>query len=249
MPKIAVSVHQPNFMPWLKLLDKILASDVYVAYDTVQYTKSEFHSRQKFKTHAGTTWLTVPTRNLGGRRRIADMQIDNTQPWRRKHLAKLRNDYGKAAYFDEVYALLQGVYGRGHTYLADLNLDLIDAVCRYLGTPVRIVRAVSLTHAGDNTERIIQLVRGVSADVHLTSTYGSERRYIDWDRVRAAGITVHSQVFEHPVYGQLWEGFVPNLAAVDMLFNCGPMTGKILEANRRFQVVEPAVLHHASARA
>ena len=35
-----VSVHQPNFMPWLKLLDKILASDVYIAYDTAQFTKT-----------------------------------------------------------------------------------------------------------------------------------------------------------------------------------------------------------------
>ena len=49
----AVSVHQPNFMPWLKLLDKVLASDVYVAYDTVQYTKSEYHARQRVRTRTG----------------------------------------------------------------------------------------------------------------------------------------------------------------------------------------------------
>lgn len=30
MAETIVSVHQPNFMPWIKLLDKILASDVYV---------------------------------------------------------------------------------------------------------------------------------------------------------------------------------------------------------------------------
>jgi hypothetical protein len=42
-------VHQPNFLPWLKLLDKILGSDVYVAYDSVIYTRSEYHDRQRIK--------------------------------------------------------------------------------------------------------------------------------------------------------------------------------------------------------
>jgi hypothetical protein len=40
MGDVTVSVHQPNFLPWVKLLDKIIASDVYVVYDTVQFTKS-----------------------------------------------------------------------------------------------------------------------------------------------------------------------------------------------------------------
>ena len=34
---IRVSLHQPNFLPWTKLFDKILASDIYIAYDSVQY--------------------------------------------------------------------------------------------------------------------------------------------------------------------------------------------------------------------
>ena len=65
MSPVVVAVHQPNFMPWIKLLDKILASDVYVAYDTVQYTKREFHSRQKIKRADGPAWLSVPVIHHG----------------------------------------------------------------------------------------------------------------------------------------------------------------------------------------
>ena len=43
----SVCLHQPNFMPWTKLLAKIAASDVYVAYDTVQFTRTEYHNRQR----------------------------------------------------------------------------------------------------------------------------------------------------------------------------------------------------------
>ena len=48
-----VSVHQPNFLPWTKLFDKVLGSDVYIEYDSVQYTRSEFHSRRR-RSPAGT---------------------------------------------------------------------------------------------------------------------------------------------------------------------------------------------------
>lgn len=239
MPEIAVAVHQPNFMPWLKLLDKILASDVYVGYDTVQYTKSEYHGRQRVRTYTGELWLSVPLRKLHGTRQlIHEVRIDNNQPFRYHHLRLLRGAYGRTEFFDEVYPIVGEVYSREHDRLVDLNLDLIEAFCRYLGSDVRITRASALTHFGDNTDRLIGIVRAVGGDVHLTSTYGTDRQYIDWQRVRSAGIRVRSQVFEHPTYQQAWVGFIPNLAALDMLFTCGKDTSKILEVNRRFDDID-----------
>jgi hypothetical protein len=77
--------------------------------------------------------------------------------------------------------------------------------------------------------------------VHLTSTYGTGRRYIDWARLQAAGIRVRSQSFEHPEYEQQQPGFVPDLAAVDMLFACGPATAEILADRRRFDPVDASL--------
>ena len=239
MRKTVVAVHQPNFLPWLKLLDKILASDVYVAYDTVQYTKSEYHARQRVRTYTGELWLTVPLRTVPATRQlIRDVRIDNGQPFRHKHLRLLRSAYGRAEFFDEVYPIVEGVYEHKHERLVDVNVHLIEATCRYLGSDVRIVRASTLSHAGDNTDRLIQLLRGVGGQVHLTSTHGTGRRYIDWSRVHSAGIRVRSQAFEHPVYSQAWPGFIPHLAALDMLFTCGRATAQILESRRRFDDVD-----------
>ena len=237
--EVAVSVHQPNFMPWLKLLDKVLASDVYVAYDTVQYTKSEYHARQRIRTPDKPVWLSVPLRSVKDTRQdIEQVRIEERQPFRRRHLKQLRVGYAGAPFFDEVYGLVEDVYGRDQDRLVDLSVDLIEAFCRYLGSPVRIERASSLPHAGDNTDRLVQLVRAVGGTVHLTSTYGTGRRYIDWPRLQAAGIGIRSQSFVHPEYEQQWPGFVPDLAAVDMLFACGPATAEILAERRRFEPVD-----------
>jgi len=39
------------------------------------------------------------------------------------------------------------------------------------------------------------------------------------------------QSFNHPVYHQLYGDFIPNLSLLDLLFNCGPNSLKILEGN------------------
>ena len=69
---IRASLHQPNFLPWTKLFDKILASDVYIAYDSVQYTHSEFHARQWITGRDGPVWLSAPVLTRGRSRQPLD---------------------------------------------------------------------------------------------------------------------------------------------------------------------------------
>jgi hypothetical protein len=235
-----VSVHQPNFMLWLKLLDKILASDIFVAYDTVQFTRSEYHGRQKIRREGGTSWLSVPVpNNQGARRLISEVLIDNDQPFRAAHLQRIALSYRNTPYFDEIYPIVEHVYRREHRLLVDLSVGLIEAFCRYLGSPVRIVRASSLIHGGDKTDRLVQLVEGVAGDTHLTSTVGTQDDYIDRERFRAAGIGLRAQVFEHPMYGQPFGTFVPHLSALDMLCCLGRRTGQILADRRQLVDVVP----------
>ena len=235
---VGVSLHQPNYLPWTKLLAKIQASDVYIAYDTVQFTRSEYHNRQRLRCRGETVLLSVPVRRAKSRQAICDVELDNSRDWRGYHLRIIEQEYRRTPYFSEVFGLLQEVYGRQHHSLADLNLDLIDALCGYLGYTTTIVRASQFTHAGDNTERLIQLTRAVGADEHLTSTWGTEREYIDWCRVTAAGITVRSQDFRHPVYRQQHDPFFPDLSVVDLLFAHGAAAAaSMIAQSTRFPAV------------
>lgn len=242
MSAVTVSVHQPNFMPWLKLVDKILASDVYVAYDTAQYTKTEYHARQKVKTQSGPVWLSTPVQHVRGTHQtIKDVRIDNSQPFRRRHLKVLSMAYASAPYYDEVFPIIDEIYAREHDYLADLSIDLIAAICSYLENPVRIVRASALPHEGTRAERLVQLVQAVGGTEHLTSTVGADHQEVDWEPFEEAGIGLVAQKFDHPTHDQIGPGFVPHLAAVDMLFSCGRRTREILEQRRRLVPVDPAL--------
>jgi len=240
-PATRVCVHQPNFLPWTKLFDKVLDSDVYVAYDSVQYTRSEFHSRQLITGRDGPVWLSVPVLTCGrGRQPLYAVEVVKDGGWRAAHLRLLAEHYRNARYFGEVMAVLEGVYASGDRLLVDFNLHLLCALLDYVGGTTRVVRATWFDHSGDNTERIIQLTRAVAADVHLTSTYGTTRRYIDWTRVAEAGIGVEAQQFGEPHYRQQFEPFRPNLSVVDLLFAVGPAAGELLTARRHSDLVLPA---------
>jgi hypothetical protein len=246
-----VSVHQPNFLPWTKLFDKVLGSDVYIAYDSVQYTRSEFHSRQRITGRDGPVWLSVPVLIRGrGRQSLCAVELVGDRAWRAAHLRLLTEHYRGAPYFREVMAVLESVYAGDDRLLVDFNLRLLRALLDYVGATVQMARATWFDHGGDNTERIIQLTRAVAGDVHLTSTYGTPRQYIDWTRVAAAGIAVESQQFSEPRYRQQFEPFRPDLSVVDLLFAMGPAAAELLSARRQFdRVLTGAPQQNAAPRA
>ena len=55
--------------------------------------------------------------------------------------------------------------------------------------------------------------------------------YLKEDQFNAHNIEVKYQDFSHPVYPQLYGEFVSALAAIDLLFNCGPNSLSILRKN------------------
>ena len=96
-----VSVHQPQYIPWLGYFDKIARSDAFVFLDNVQYKPREFQNRNKIRAKDGWLWLSVPVISKGrGRQVISDVRIDNEFDWPKEHLMSLRTCYGRAKYFD-----------------------------------------------------------------------------------------------------------------------------------------------------
>ena len=229
---VRACLHQPNFLPWAKLIDKIMACDVYIAYDSVQYTRTEFHSRQQIGSRSGPIWLSVPVLSRGrGRQRLCEVELVPHTDWRDAHLRLLREHYGRAPRYDEVSDLIATVYAQEHGRLVDLNLALIETILAYIGASVRIVRATSYPHEGSNTERLIQLTQAVGADTHVTSTFGTDRQYICWEEVADAGIVVESQRFQEPKADGMHPS-VPGLSIVDLLFVVGSDAGRALTETR-----------------
>ena len=60
---MTVTIHQPEYLPYLGFFDRIAKSDVFVILDNAQFQKGGFINRNKINTATGWQWITVPLIN------------------------------------------------------------------------------------------------------------------------------------------------------------------------------------------
>jgi len=234
---VKVAIHQPQYLPWLGYFDKLDSADVLILLDTVQFKKHEWQNRNRIRTKDGWQWLTVPIVDRFPER-IDQVEINGRTDWQRKHGQALRQHYGSAPYWaplgPELTALLQEPWAR----LRDLNIAVLDLLCRHLGikTPRRL--ASTMEAREEPTDRLVDLCCAVGGTVYLAGQGAVSNvdgvPYMDVGRFPQAGIQVQVQDYQHPEYPQRYTPFVSHLAVVDLLFNCGPESLQILRSGRRW---------------
>jgi hypothetical protein len=223
-----VTTHQPIFLPWPGLFYKALRADTVVLLDQVQFPLGRgWMNRNRLKSQHGELWLTVPVwKKRRGKQRICDVEICEETDWRRKHLVSLHQQYAHAPWLAEHLPAITTIYERNHRRLLDLNLDIIRHLAGALGTGTRFVLQSELGISGRGTELLVNVCRALQADTY--ATLSPIEKYLDLAMFGASGVDVRFTRFSPPVYPQLWGEFRYNVAALDLLLNCGPKAPEIL---------------------
>lgn len=219
-----VSAHQPAYLPWLGLFDKIARSDTFCILDTAQFSGGDFINRNRIKSPNGAIWLTVPV-HAQNRLRICDVRIRD-DGWRRKHLAAIAHCYLKAPFYERYAPEIVAVLEQPHAYLKELTAELLRMLLRQLGIGTRLVFASDYDFAGKKSEYLLDMCRRLGATSYISGALG--RDYLDTSAFSAAGIGVEFQNYRHPGYPQRFGAFVPSLSVLDLLFNVGPRSLGVL---------------------
>jgi hypothetical protein len=216
-----VTIHQPEHLPWLGFFDKMRQVDVFVLLDTTQFAKRDFQNRNRIKTAQGAVWLTVPVYTKGRfHQRIMDVEIYNDRNWYKRHWSLLYESYRDAPYFEPHRAFFEDLFDQEWDKLASLNLAIIRYMAQQLGLSTELLTASEMgIYEQGSTAVLLAICRQIGADVYLSGRFG--REYLDEARFDKHGIQVIYQDFKHPVYRQLHGDFLPNMSAVDLLFNHG----------------------------
>lgn len=220
---IIAAIHQPNYIPWLGYFFKIAHADRFVFLDTVAYSNGSFVNRNSIKTPNGSAWLTIPVLKRGrSGQLIAEVQSNNADKWKIRHLSTLRSNYGRAPFFKEIFALLEPYYcldGDGRDSLADFNIGVICAIATYLGLRPQFIRSSQLEVSGHKTHLLLDICHVVGASVYLAGT--GSKCYQEDIKFEEAGITPVYSPFSQQSYPQLFGEFIRNLSIIDVLMNCG----------------------------
>ena len=215
-----VGIHQLHYLPWLRYVEKIAHCDVFVVLDNIQFNKNGWQNRNKLKTGAGETLLTIPVSASAGQT-LDQVRISNGVDWKRKHWRTLEQSYKKAPHFTAHAAFFEDVYSHDWTYLNDINNLMLTYFVEALGIRTKIVHASSLDVPGEATQRLVGLIKAVDGDEYYSGAYALDT-YLDLQELEGAGIKLEIQEWKSPVYPQLHGDFIPDLSIVDLLMNCGP---------------------------
>lgn len=224
-----VSVHQPQYLPWIGYFDKIDRTDVFVLLDNVQFKKNEWQNRNRIKTAQGWQWLTVPV-SYKFPQLLCEVPINNRERWQHRHRQSLLSSYRKAPCWDMLESFCDELCSGKWQTIAELNIFTVRKLCELLGIQTPIHVASDLGNLPDDPdERLIALTKHFGASVYLAGDGG--RDYMDMDKYAGHGIEVVFQNFVHPRYRQLFGAFEPNMSVVDLLYNCGEKSIEILRCH------------------
>lgn len=215
-----VSIHQPNYIPWLGYFYKIHKSDIFVFLDDVQYIRRGFINRNRIKTHQGVSWLTVPVESKGKyESNINEMKIKGDLNWKENHLRSIEMNYKRSDYFNDFFNIFKACLIKDHEKLSEMNIDIIKAICKLLNIKTEIILSSELNIKETGTERLINICKLVGADKYLSG--GGGAKYQDEKMFKDNSIQLMYSDFHEKQYKQLWGDFTGSLSVIDYIFNCG----------------------------
>lgn len=220
MGEVAVVGHQPQYFPYLGILNKISKADIYIIVDHVQFRKKYFHNRTYVKVNGQPLLLTVPVLSKGKYKApISEIEINHEANWAPKHIKSLRFGYSKAPFFEEYFGTIEGILLKGHRFLSELTSELLIFFLREFDLVNDIRFSSSMDIEGQKTDLLIELTRSVKGDIYISGE--GARDYFDEERFSQSGLQHMFSTFRHPRYPQQGNGFLEGMGCVDLLFNCG----------------------------
>ncbi len=215
-----LTAHQPSYLPWLGLFNKIASADLFCYFDIVQYQTRDYNNRNKVKTNSGTQWLSVPVESKNHFGKTAGEIKIIQDGWQSRHVRTIELQYKKATYFDDYFQKISKVIFESSTgTLGELNLCMLKELNSILGIQTPIVVASDYDFQGFKSDLVLDMCKKLGASKYIFGSQG--RDYADLASFHAQGITPIFQEYIHPSYRQLHGNFVPNMSVLDLIFNEG----------------------------
>jgi hypothetical protein len=200
-------------------------ADKFIVLDDVQLTaRSPMHRNKFIDRSGGEALLSVDLYKKNYlEKKTRDIKLNYEGKWNKKHERFLFFNYNKHPYFDEIWPSIEKVFQRIYDYLLDMEMDIITIMRSFLDihTPIIMQSGLPYDIEAKNNDLMLGLCKCAGATVYLSGK--GAKSYMNDDSFNDAGIQVLYQEFSYPEYKQMNSPglFVPNLSALDLLFNCG----------------------------
>ncbi len=224
-----IAIMQPTFLPWIGYMAMIDRSETFVFLDSVQFSKRSWQQRNQVKTPHGARLISVPVLSKGKRDQlIKDVEIVSEGQVIANLCNIIKANYVRAPCFSRYQEELFHVMNSSRK-LSQLNINLIKFFAKELDINTNFVVSHEIDSGAHKADLLVTICKALGAKQYLSAP--GSRKYIEESQAFAtAGIEVVFHEYNHPQYRQLWNGFVPYMSVIDVLFNEGERAKEIMRS-------------------
>ncbi len=215
-----LSIMQPYFFPYIGYFQLINASDKFIIYDNIQYTKKGWINRNRILSNNKDIIITLPIKKASDYLDVRDREVADSFN-KKKFLAKIEHSYNKAPFFNETYGLIEDdIISFNNNNLFEYLYNSVKVLTKYLkiDTEVIISSSVGIDHTLKSQDKVIALCNKMGATTYINaiggiSLYSNEEFEKNGMDLRF----IQSKPFK---YTQFKNDFLPWLSIIDvMMFN------------------------------
>ena len=214
-----ISIHQPQYFPWLPYFSKIARSDLFIFLDKVQYQKNGLQNRNELKNSNGRFWLTIPVSfSLG--EKICDIKMAGSD-WSKKHLKSIRLIIQKAKnllFFEENIA---PILSNNILSLSELNIEIIKTISKnFFELNTKFINQSEISTTEKGSDLILEICKKVNAVKYLSGPNG--KNYLNETSFSKNNIEIEYLKNELPNYYPQQHpkiGFINDISALDFILN------------------------------
>ncbi len=215
-----VSIHQPNFFPWMGYFDKINKSDKFVFLTSSLRSKNDkYLTRTKIlNNNSKLQYLSLP---LGNKQiPINQLIMPADHQWKVKVLNIIKESYRSSNHFDEVYDNIEKLIMCEYEYFSDYSINIIRFLISKFNIDTELYVDTDFNQDfGISNQRNIALCKQVGGDIYLSGN--GAKVYNDNKLYSENSLELIYQDYVAPTYVQMSNEFISGLSIIDVLFNCG----------------------------
>lgn len=218
----SLAILQPVLIPNLHDLAAMFAADVIILQDLEPWSRKGRVHRARIRTPDGSQYLNVPVKTEDRKKQIREVRIDHKKKWIPEILNALEFNYRNSVFYDFYEPEIRADFESAEEYefLLPFVLFMRKRIFRFLELEIqgRVILTSQLEgYDSDPDQLAINLGTGVyyqEPDARHYQRQGKNQRELP---------------FIHPVYRQHFDGFKTDCCLLDLLFQYGPESFRVID--------------------
>ena len=216
-----VAIMQPYFFPYIGYFQLINAVDIFVVYDSIEFSKKGWINRNRILVNGKDYIFTLPLKKDSDFLNVNQRFLsDSWNSDKIKLLNKVKEAYRKAPFYNNVIAIFEDVLNYENKNLFSFIKNALIKVLDYLEIKTKINQSSEIDF--DNTlksqDKVISICKALKAESYINPIGGLE--LYDKEVFKSKGIELQFLKANPIIYQQYGDQFIMFLSIIDvMMFN------------------------------